>query len=214
MVLSALSALPKFLNLAAVDFLATSAKLSGNEEIQEYKQSVVTVRTENGKGTGFSISKDGYILTNNHVIEDGLRTWVNVPEQGQFSAEIVAAYPEIDLALLKIDGKNIPYLTLGDDRHVQPGDHIYFIGNPLAFTGIANEGEVLGYTESSLEGDVLMLKAPIYHGNSGSPVITESGKVVGVVYATRRSSEHGKVGLAVPISYFLETEEGRDFDPE
>ncbi|MBO8157698.1 MAG: serine protease [Bacillaceae bacterium] len=207
MFVSALSALPKFLNLAAIEFVATSAKLSADEDIQEYKQSVVVVRSDDSKGTGFSISENGYILTNYHVIEDGLIIWVNYPDHGQFSAEVVASYPEMDLALLKIDGENLPYLSLGDDRNAAQGDHIYFIGNPLAFTGIANEGEVLGYTNSTLKEEVLMLKAPIYRGNSGSPVIAENGEVIGVVYATRRDAEHGKVGLAVPISYFLQTEE-------
>ncbi|MBB6451824.1 S1-C subfamily serine protease [Salirhabdus euzebyi] len=208
MLLNVVSMLPSSFSLPVIDFLKTSAKLSALEEIDDYQESVVVVETGDGKGTGFSISPDGYILTNHHVIDSGTYLGVAFPDHGLFEAEKIAEYPELDLALLKVEGEDLPYLSLAPSTSFEPNEHIYFIGNPLNFNGIANEGEVLGYTNSSgIEGDVLMLKAPVYRGNSGSPVINSDGEVIAVVYATGRRDGVGKVGLAIPISYFHEKEE-------
>ncbi len=208
MLVSVLSFLPKTFSIPIIDFLATSAKLSTLDIIDEYQKSIVVVETGEGKGTGFSISSDGYILTNYHVIDDGEHLWVGYPDHDVYEANIIGAYPEIDLALLKVEGTNLPYLSLAPKTTFELGEHIYFIGNPLNFNGIANEGEILGYRYSmDLKRDVIMLDAPIYKGNSGSPVINMDGEVIGVIYATINTDEHGKVGLAIPISYFLEKEE-------
>lgn len=185
-------------SIPAIEFLKTSARLSNDETIQEYKRSVVEVSTGSSKGTGFSISEDGYIVTNSHVVEDALQLTVVFPDEGLMEAELVADYPEVDLAVLKVDRVGLPYLELGQTlEEVQ--QHVTFIGNPLAFTGIANEGYVIGFTNTRLETSVSMLDAPVYKGNSGSPVIASDGTVIGVIYATLKHDEHGKVGLFVPI---------------
>ncbi|MRG86850.1 S1C family serine protease [Salinibacillus xinjiangensis] len=205
MVISVMQFLPKTFSLPIIDFLQTSAKLSTLDEIDYYQESVVVVETGEGKGTGFAISSDGYILTNHHVIDEGPHLNVGFPNGELFEAEIVGAYPEIDLALLKVEGENLPYLTLSSTASFEENEHIYFIGNPLNFNGIANEGEVIGLTEtSSIEGSAMMLQAPIYKGNSGSPVINMDGEVIGIVFATTNRDEHGKIGLAIPISSFYD----------
>ncbi|SES96281.1 Trypsin-like peptidase domain-containing protein [Salinibacillus kushneri] len=208
MLVSALQFLPRTFSFSIVDFLQTSAKLSTMDEIDTYQESVVVVETGEGKGTGFSISSNGYILTNYHVIDEGPHLNVGFPEAGLYEADIVASYPEIDLALLKVEGENLPFLDLAPSASWAPQDHIYFIGNPLNFNGIANEGKILGLTESSsIEGDALMLQAPIYNGNSGSPVINRDGQVIGVIYATTNKANDGKVGLAIPIEDFYQKDE-------
>lgn len=208
MVLNIMAFLPRTVSIPAVDFIMKSAELSSKEEIQTYKQSVVVIESGNSKGTGFSISSDGYVLTNHHVVDQNMPITVAFPEEGLFKGEIVAAFEEIDLALLKVENEKdikLPHLQLVDKTVFDQGDHVHFIGNPLNFNGIANEGEVLGYTRlNDWSQDVLMLDAPIYHGNSGSPVINEDGEVIAVVFATIRRDEHGKVGLAVPITYYHE----------
>jgi serine protease Do len=210
MIVSMLSFLPKTFSIPILDFLKTSTKLSSIDVIDEYQESIVVVETGDSKGTGFSITADGYILTNHHVIEDGDHLWVSYKNEGMYEGEIVGSYPEIDLALLKVDGADLPHLTLASTTSFTENEHIYFIGNPLNFSGIANEGEVIGYTLSSdLNKEVLMLDAPVYHGNSGSPVINMDGEVIGVVYATSHRDPYGKVGLAIPISYFYEKEESK-----
>ena len=185
-------------SIPAIEFLKTSARLSGDETVQEYKKAVVEVSTGSSKGTGFAISEDGYIVTNSHVIEDALQLSIVFSDEGLMEAEVVADYPEVDLAVLKVDRVGLPYLELGQTlEEVQ--QHVTFIGNPLAFTGIANEGYVIGFTNTRLETSVSMLDAPVYKGNSGSPVIASDGTVIGVIYATLKHDELGKVGLFVPI---------------
>src|SRR5699024_7883430 len=92
-----------------------------------------------------------------------------------------------------------------DQFDLKEEEPIYFIGNPLKFTGIANQGKVLDYTKvSSKEKPVVMLDAPVYRGNSGSPVIDDTGNVIGVIFATLFHDEEGRVGLFIPIDYFHE----------
>ncbi|WP_407270553.1 S1C family serine protease [Radiobacillus sp. PE A8.2] len=197
--------IPQTFSIPAIDFLITSAKLSTNDTVSKYKEAVVVIEAGNSKGTGFAISADGTIITNHHVIEDETTILAAFPEQGLFDAEIVASYPEIDLAVLQVEGEDLPHLNLAEETTFTANEHFYFIGNPLRFQGIANEGEIIGYTQlDSWDEPVLMLRAPVYRGNSGSPVINSEGNVIGVVFATQNNEEEGKVGLAVPIDYLYE----------
>lgn len=187
-------------SIPAIEFLKVSAKLSSQENIQTYKQAVVTINTDSGKGTGFAISEDGFILTNEHVIDDALTITVVFPDDSLYEAQVVEAYEEYDVALLKIDGLELPHLTLAENSTFTKNEHVYFIGNPLAFSGIANEGKLLGYTNATdIKTDIVMMNAPVYRGNSGSPVINEAGQVIGVVFATGSREPYGKVGLFIPI---------------
>lgn len=187
-------------SIPAIEFLKVSAKLSSQENIQTYKQSIVTINTNSGKGTGFAISENGYIITNEHVIDDALTITVVFPDDRLYKAEVVEAYEEYDLALLKVDAENLPYLPLAETSAFQNNELVYFIGNPLAFSGIANEGKIIGYTNAAtIQTEIIMMNAPVYRGNSGSPVINGEGHVIGVVFATGTREGHGKVGLFIPI---------------
>lgn len=195
--------LPQTFSIPAIDFLITSAKLSTQEDIKLYKKSVVVIEASDSRGTGFSISSDGTILTNHHVIEGEETVAVAFPDEGLFTANIVATYPSIDLAVLKVNGEDLPYLELASEATFDQGEHINFIGNPLRFHGIANEGTIIDYIQlSSWDEEVIMIQAPIYRGNSGSPIINNNGQVIGVVFATLNQDDHGKVGLFIPIDYY------------
>ncbi|WP_106498145.1 S1C family serine protease [Lentibacillus sp. Marseille-P4043] len=208
MVFNVVALLPKTFSIPAIDFLLTSAKLSTQDNISDYKQSIVVVETGESKGTGFAISADGTILTNHHVIEGEESVTVTFPDDGFFKAEVVADYPDVDLAVLQTDGKDLPHLDLAQETTFKPNESIYFIGNPLRFHGIANKGTIIGYTQlDDWDEQVVMMKAPVYRGNSGSPVINEQGNVIGVVFATLDDKTHGKVGLFIPIDYFYEADE-------
>ncbi|MCM3743264.1 serine protease [Sporosarcina luteola] len=203
--LSTFAGLFQVFSIPAIDFLITSASLSKREDIADYKKAVVVVVTEEGKGTGFSISSDGDILTNYHVVEENRSLSVVFPENGRYEAKVKQTYPAIDMAVLEIQGSNLPFLAIDHSNKMVKNDPLIFIGNPLSFKGIANEGTILSPIKlSDWSDEVMMIKAPVYRGNSGSPVLNEKGKVIGIIFATMDHQEHGKVGLFIPVSLLHE----------
>ncbi|WP_068984195.1 MULTISPECIES: S1C family serine protease [Lysinibacillus] len=187
-------------SIPAIEFIKVSTRLSAQENIKLYKKAVVEVSTGSSKGTGFAISPDGLIVTNAHVVEDADTLSVIFPEEGLMKAELLQSYPDVDLALLQVSGDNFPFLSLAENPSYNEHEHVYFIGNPLAFTGIANEGKLLEPTYlNDWQEPVMMMKAPVYRGNSGSPVINADGEVIGIVFATMEKEPYGRVGLFVPI---------------
>ncbi|MBE4908980.1 trypsin-like peptidase domain-containing protein [Bacillus luteolus] len=183
-------------NIPSFEFLRKSNELSKIENIQNYKEAVVTIEGGNSKGTGFNISPEGFIVTNHHVIDDMLSILVIFPQGEFYQATVKETYPELDIALLEIEAQNLPYLELQDQKEWKLDDHIYVIGNPLAYSQIVMEGNIAGLDSR------MQISAPIHKGNSGSPVIDTNGLVIGVVYA-KTIPQLGKgeesVGLAVPI---------------
>lgn len=201
--ISSFSALSSVFNLPAFQFLKTSFQLSQKEEIQQYKKAVVSIEGSNIKGTGFNVAEDGLIITNFHVIEKMKPIIVYFSDGQVKKATLIHGYPEVDLAFLEIEGENLPVLPLAKENSWNKGDAVLVIGNPLAFYQIANKGEMIGLRGvKTIDAPVLAMTAPIYRGNSGSPVISEDGKVVGVVFATtipRIMKGEQREGLAIPI---------------
>lgn len=193
---------PQVYSMAAIQFLAKSAQLSQDETIQAYKEAVVVVRAGDSKGTGFNISDEGLIMTNYHVVEGTEHPVIHFADGRSYVSEWAAADEKLDLALLRIDGERLPALELAAETP-EPGTTFYVIGNPLFFYRIANEGKLLGW-HPVISPSRVMLAAPIYKGNSGSPVISKEGLVIGVVYATTDIQMEGirqTVGLAVPVQH-------------
>jgi serine protease Do len=196
------------INIPALNFVKTSYRLSQKESIQTAKQAVVTIEGEGSKGTGFNIREDGLIITNSHVIEKMITIRIYFPNGEAFKGEVVQDNPELDVAILDIKGENLPILKLQETTNWKEKDHIYVIGNPLAYTQIANEGEIIGLTLiNDRQTPVMQVSAPIYRGNSGSPVLTENNEVIGLIYATtipKLASDEKASGLAVPIDQVKE----------
>ncbi|WP_421385068.1 S1 family peptidase [Bacillus salacetis] len=196
LVISVLAVWVRVFNMPSFSFLPKSNELSKVENIRDYKKAVVTIEGSGTKGTGFNISEDGTIVTNHHVIENMVPITVVFPNGEILQAELVEDYPELDIALLEVEGDELPYLEIQEEQNWVGGDSIYVIGNPLAYNQIVMEGNI------TKTGERLYLSAPIEKGNSGSPVIDGDGKVVGVVYAmTIPGIGSGKEpeGLAVPV---------------
>ncbi|WP_391206871.1 S1C family serine protease [Psychrobacillus sp. L4] len=196
-------------SIPAIEFLKTSAKLSSQEDITSYKKAIVVVLTDGSKGTGFSISSEGKILTNYHVVEGHKTVTVGFPDDRRFKAKVVNTFPSVDLAVLDINEEDLPYLELAKQTTFEENDPVYFIGNPLSFTGIANEGKIIDYIQlSDWDEPVVMMKAPVYRGNSGSPVLNQDGQVIGVVFATLDHDTYGRVGLFIPIDEYYKQQNG------
>jgi serine protease Do len=157
-------------------------------------------------GTGFVISEDGYIVTNNHVVENATRVDVRLQKQ-TYSAKIVGRDTATDLALLKIDAKRkLTAIPLGDSDKVRVGEWVMAIGDPLTFDKTVTVGVVSAKERSGLTADAatrsfenfIQTDAAINFGNSGGPLINVNGEVIGINTAMFRPAQN--IGFAVPIN--------------
>jgi serine protease Do len=154
-----------------------------------------------GAGSGFVIDVDGYIVTNNHVVEGADKVTVRLVNGRQYTAEIVGADDKTDLALLKIDADDLEAATFGDSDDTRVGDWVVAIGNPFGLGGTATAGIVSARSRDIRSGpydDYLQIDAPINRGNSGGPVFNTDGEVVGVNTAIF-SPNGGSVGIGFAI---------------
>jgi serine protease Do len=163
-------------------------------------------RSEAG-GSGFVISRDGLIVTNNHVIEGASEVKVHLGDR-DYTAQVKGADPATDLALLKINaGGALKYLELGDSDRARVGDWVLVIGNPLNLnktvtTGVISaKGRSLGINDVSFE-NFLQTDAAINFGNSGGPLVNLQGQVVGIASAINYGAEN--IGFAVPVNTLKE----------
>jgi len=160
-----------------------------------------------GAGSGFIISKDGYVLTNNHVVEGTDKVMVGLHDGQELEAELVGADPSIDLALLKIESdEDLPTLPLGNSASLRVGEWVIAIGNPLEYEHTVTVGVVSAKQRrvpiGSTDGGVvsfLQTDAAINFGNSGGPLLDVNGNVVGINTAIRRANFAEGIGFALPI---------------
>ena len=155
-------------------------------------------------GSGFIISPDGYIITNNHVIDKAKKIVVTLKDGRKFNAKVVGADPEIDIALLKINAKKLKYVPLGDSDKVKVGEWVIAIGNPLMYDHTVTAGIISakGRRLSSGLESFLQTDAAINFGNSGGPLVNMAGEVIGV--NTAISAQGQNIGFAVPINMVKE----------
>ena len=166
----------------------------GEESPREFKQPSV--------GSGFIIDKSGYVVTNNHVIENADKIVVKLADDHQFDAKVVGRDPNTDIALLKVDSdKDLPFIKLGDSKKLKVGQLVVAIGSPFGLertvtAGIVSaKGRVIG---SGPYDDFIQTDASINPGNSGGPLLNMDGEVVGINTAIIASASG--IGFAIPIS--------------
>jgi serine protease Do len=168
---------------------------------------------QKGLGSGFIISEDGYILTNEHVVGEADEIEVTLPDGRDFEAEFVGSDSRSDIALIKIDGENLPFVKLGNSDEVKPGHWCIAMGNPFGHivnnpnptitTGIVSAiHRTLAIHEADrFYGDLIQTDAAINQGNSGGPLLNLDGEVIGI--STLIFSPTGGsvgIGFAIPIN--------------
>jgi len=158
-------------------------------------------------GSGFIIDPEGHILTNNHVVRDASDITVTLNDRRSFKAKVVGADPETDVAVIKIEGENLPVLRLGDSGRVRVGDWAIAIGNPLGMLrGSVTVGIISAQGRSDLNiyggtpqyQDFIQTDASINFGNSGGPLCNIRGEVIGINTAINPSGQG--IGFAIPIN--------------
>ncbi len=165
---------------------------------------------EKGSGSGIIISPDGYILTNNHVVDNATKVTVSLYDKRTFDAKVIGTDPLTDLAVIKIDANNLPTAYLGDSDALKVGQWVMAIGNPLSLTSTVTAGIVSAKGRGQLGlikdrygvEDFIQTDAPINPGNSGGALVDLSGAVVGInsAIATQGTGTYIGYGFAIPIN--------------
>jgi serine protease Do len=156
-----------------------------------------------GLGSGVVVSPDGYILTNHHVVDGALDIRIETTDNRAFTAKLVGSDPPSDLAVLKIDARDLPVLSLGDSDRVRVGDVVLAVGNPLGIgqtvtSGIISaKGRATGLSDGSFE-DFLQTDAAINRGNSGGALVNTNGELIGI-NSQILSPSGGNIGIGFAI---------------
>ncbi|HEX2101824.1 MAG TPA: trypsin-like peptidase domain-containing protein, partial [Candidatus Synoicihabitans sp.] len=166
-------------------------------------------RPEEGLGSGVLVSPDGYILTNNHVVAGADELNVSLPDGREFKAEVIGADPKTDVAVIRIEGENLPTVTLADSDKLRVGDVVFAVGNPLGIGQTVTMGIISAKGRNNLgllaegEGyeDFIQTDAAINMGNSGGALVDAKGRLIGINTAII-STTRGNIGIgfAIPIN--------------
>jgi len=156
-------------------------------------------------GTGFFISSDGYLITNNHIVENAEKITITTLQENEYTAEIVGTDPPTDVALLKIADKNLPFVELGDSGQVKVGEWVLAIGNPLGYEHTVSAGivsakgrQLFQSQEAPSYQDFIQTDAAINRGNSGGPLVNMKGEVIGIT-SNIASMTGGNIGIGFAI---------------
>ena len=187
--------------------------------VEKCKDSVVEITTESassgnsifgqyvsqGAGSGVIISKDGYIVTNNHVVSGATSLKVTTTDGTEYDASVVGKDSQTDLAVIKVDANNLQAATLGDSDILQVGDSAIAIGNPLGELGGTVTTGIISATDRQITIDdetmtLLQTDAAINPGNSGGGLFNADGNLIGIVNAKESSTGIEGLGFAIPIT--------------
>ncbi|HEU4600320.1 MAG TPA: DegQ family serine endoprotease [Steroidobacteraceae bacterium] len=160
---------------------------------------------EHGEGSGFIVSPDGYILTNAHVVSNADEVTVRLTDRREFTAKVIGVDEKTDVALIKIDAKNLPTVRIGDPSKLRPGEWVIAIGSPFGFDNSVTAG-IVSATSRSMPGEsnfapFIQTDVAVNPGNSGGPLFNLNGEVVGInsqIYS--RTGGYMGLSFAVPIN--------------
>jgi len=160
------------------------------------------------QGSGFIVSADGYIITNNHVVKDADKISVRLADDRDFEAKLIGTDPDTEVAVIKIDANNLPHLELADSDKLEVGEWVVAIGKPFGLSHTVTAGIVSAKGRSGLSfsgqepeyQDFIQTDAAINPGNSGGPLINLDGKVVGINTAIIGPGGNIGIGFAVPVN--------------
>jgi len=209
---------PAVVNVTVTSRAHQQQQMSGRDqdEIQRFfgpfgfgdqgPQGRATPRVEHGLGSGIIISPDGYIVTNNHVIDGATDIRVTLNDRRVLAAKLVGADPMTDLAVLKISGSGFPSLPWGDSTALKPGQTVLAFGNPFNFRFTVTRGIVSAlnrpnpYSDDARKpGEFIQTDAAINPGNSGGPLVNSHGEVIGInTFLISPSGSFSGMGFAIP----------------
>jgi serine protease Do len=157
-----------------------------------------------GEGSGFIVSTDGYVLTNAHVVADASDVTVKTVDRREYTAKVIGVDESTDVAVLKIDAKNLPTVRLGDPSKLRPGEWVIAIGSPFGFENSVTAG-VVSATSRAMPGETnyaqfIQTDVAVNPGNSGGPLFNLNGEVIGInsqIYS--RTGGYMGLSFAVPI---------------
>ena len=158
---------------------------------------------QEGLGSGVIITKDGYILTNNHVVDGAEQVKVALQDGREFTAKVIGRDPKSDVAVVKIDGKDLPTIPVADSDKVEVGDVVLAIGNPFGIGQTVTTGIVSATGRGNAIGldyeDFIQTDAAINPGNSGGALVDSEGRLIGINTAIlSRSGGNQGIGFAIP----------------
>jgi serine protease Do len=162
---------------------------------------------ERGLGSGVIVSPEGYILTNNHVVDGATTVTVTLSDKREFKARVVGTDPKVDIAILKIDASGLPAIVVGDSSKIQIGDYALAVCNPFGVGKTVTMGIISAThrtTDQHIEAyeDFIQTDAPINPGNSGGALINDRGELIGINTAIIAHGSEGNqgIGFAVPVN--------------
>ena len=162
-------------------------------------------RIEHGIGTGVIVSPDGYIVTNNHVVQGATEVRVTLNDRRILPAKVIGTDPLTDLAVIKVEGSNFPAVPWGDSTQLHPGQSVLAFGNPYGFRFTVTRGIVSALNRPNPEADArkpgqyIQTDAAINPGNSGGPLVNARGEVVGInTFLISPSGSFAGMGFAIP----------------